>query len=400
MAALDNSVSFYLFDIDDNLLLLPTRLYLWNAETQKELAVSSGDFANVQNDLGRTGQWASWAVRAQTFRDFRDTPNVPADQQTFVRDVQAALTGEKWRGPSWPLFVHAVEKQRPIAFVSARGHAPATIQAGLKCLTAHEHLPEPNVLAVYTVTNDEVRGALGAADPAMTIPSIKKIAIKDAVKKGLDRYGSGPPHRFGMSDDDPNNVVLAISAMRDCKEMYPDKRFFVINTNAREFVKLEVFPMMDPVTASRSGRGVLADEGPIAAAALTFGGNVSIYVSDMDRAVHFYSDTLGLRLRTKSASQWAEFDAGSGLTIGLHPANPPSTPAPGQGSAINVVLKATRTLEGVVDALKMRGVTFKGEILNYEDMRLATLTDPDGNALLLAQALYSEGTVDGAKNVP
>ena len=98
----------------------------------------------------------------------------------------------------------------------------------------------------------------------MTIPSVKKLAIKDAVEKGLERYGRQPAHRFGISDDDPDNIVLAISAMRDCKEAHPDKRFFVINTNALEFVKLEVFPMMDPVTATAKGRSVLADEEPIA----------------------------------------------------------------------------------------------------------------------------------------
>jgi hypothetical protein len=64
MAAIDNSVSFYLFDIDDNLLILPTQLYLWNAETRTELAINSGELVKIENDLGRTGQWSSWAVRA------------------------------------------------------------------------------------------------------------------------------------------------------------------------------------------------------------------------------------------------------------------------------------------------------------------------------------------------
>jgi hypothetical protein len=93
----------------------------------------------------------------------------------------------------------------------------------------------------------------------MTVPSVKKMAIRDAVAKGLQQYGAAPPHRFGMSDDDPNNVTLAISAMRDCKVQHPDKRFFVINTNQQEFVKLEIFPMAHPVTARESGIGLLRD---------------------------------------------------------------------------------------------------------------------------------------------
>jgi hypothetical protein len=93
----------------------------------------------------------------------------------------------------------------------------------------------------------------------MTIPSVKKRAIKHAVDLAVERYGADHPHRFGMSDDDPQNVALAISAMRDCKLRHPNKRFFVINTNRDEFVKLEIFDMDDPVTAARTGRSLLAD---------------------------------------------------------------------------------------------------------------------------------------------
>jgi hypothetical protein len=255
----DGSISFYFFDVDDNLLFLPTKLYLWNAENQTELAVSSREFANVQNDLGRRGKWQPWTMRAETFRDFRDQPGIAASAQVFVSDIRKAVTGSApWQGPSWPLLVHAAHSQRPIVVVTARGHSPQTIEAGIQELVDQRLLPAmPPVLAIYAVTNPDVRAALGVADPDTTVPSVKKMAIKDAVEKALQKYGTEPPHRFGMSDDDPNNVVLAISAMRTCKEKYHDKRFFVINTNEYEFVKLEIFPMADPVTAHETGTDIL-----------------------------------------------------------------------------------------------------------------------------------------------
>ena len=43
-----------------------------------------------------------------------------------------------------------------------------------------------------------------------------------------------------MSDDDPKNVDLITSAMLECKIDHPEKRFFVISTNRRRHVKLEV----------------------------------------------------------------------------------------------------------------------------------------------------------------
>lgn len=118
----------------------------------------------------------------------------------------------------------------------------------------------PPILGIYTVSNPAVRKRLKATAKELTVPLIKKKAIQDAVQKALARYGAKPPHRFGMSDDDPNNVVLAISAMRDCKLKFPDKRFFVINTNHEDYVKLEVFPMAHPVTAT-GGKHLLAGTG-------------------------------------------------------------------------------------------------------------------------------------------
>ncbi|WP_207099029.1 VOC family protein [Rhizobium ruizarguesonis] len=382
--------SFYFFDIDDNLLFLPTRIYLWNAEIKAEKSVSSGEFAAIQNSLGRPGPWQAWSIFDGTFRDFRDDPTLPMEQQTFIRDLGLALNSTiSWQGPSWPLLVHAATKGRAVAMVTARGHAPATIEAGLALLVARGLLAAmPPILGIYTVSNSDVRKLLGADDPAMTVPSVKKRAIKHAVGIALERYGRDLPHRFGMSDDDPNNVVLAISAMRDCKVDYPDKRFFVINTNHDEYVKLEIFPMAHPVTGPAEGKTLLADQPATAEPrAQSSGGNASIYVTDIDRAVEFYTTKLGFPLKVRVGTEWAEIDAGKGLVLGIHCARPPETVKAGTRGAINIELAVTRSLDEVVSELKARGVSFKGEILNYPAVRIATVLDPDKNEILLGQVL-------------
>jgi hypothetical protein len=91
MSASDGSISFYFFDVDDNLLFLPTNLYLWNAETQTELAISSREFATIQNNLGRNGKWQPWAARPETFRDFLDQPGVPTSGQAFAATARMVL---------------------------------------------------------------------------------------------------------------------------------------------------------------------------------------------------------------------------------------------------------------------------------------------------------------------
>lgn len=124
---------------------------------------------------------------------------------------------------------------------------------------------------------------------------------------------------------------------------------------------------------------------------LLVGGNASVYVSDMERAILFYTKSLGLHLITRIGDEWAEIDAGNGLVIGLHPARPLATPVPGTIGAINIELRVSDalTLEAVVAELQGRGVAFQGPIASYEHVKLASLIDPDGNVILLAQQITS-----------
>jgi predicted enzyme related to lactoylglutathione lyase len=107
----------------------------------------------------------------------------------------------------------------------------------------------------------------------------------------------------------------------------------------------------------------------------------------MDRAVAFYQDVLGLALRTRIGDEWAELEAGPGLTIGLHLARPPETATAGTPGAINVELQVAGTMEEAVSQLDARGAAIEGEIANFEHVRIATVRDPDGNAILLAEVL-------------
>ena len=68
------------------------------------------------------------------------------------------------------------------------------------------------------------------------------------------------------------------------------------------------------------------------------GGNATVFVSNMENAVRFYTETLGLRLTNRFGDHWATVDAGKGLTIGLHPASA-KYPAPGTKGGIRLGLE-------------------------------------------------------------
>ncbi len=110
------------------------------------------------------------------------------------------------------------------------------------------------------------------------------------------------------------------------------------------------------------------------------GGNATIFVSDMDKAIHFYTEVLGMKLRMRAENFWAEVQAGDTLVIGLHPASP-SAEAPGTPGAIQIGLTVTEPLEEIERQLGNHGVKFSGGITEDGPGRFASFKDPDGNIL-------------------
>ncbi len=122
--------------------------------------------------------------------------------------------------------------------------------------------------------------------------------------------------------------------------------------------------------------------------ALINGGSPTIFVTDMERAVRFYTDTLGLGLSYRAGDHFAMIDAGGGLTLGLHPPVRNAS-APGTPGSIQVGLTVSQPIEKVVEVLQSRGVEFTqssdGPIVDDDAVKLAFFCDPDGNELYLCQ---------------
>jgi predicted enzyme related to lactoylglutathione lyase len=96
-------------------------------------------------------------------------------------------------------------------------------------------------------------------------------------------------------------------------------------------------------------------------------------VSDMQRAVSFYRDSLGLEV-VEHDGDWSEVTAGD-QRIGLNASESPA----GNGGA--VIAFAVDDVETTVDQLKASGVTFSGELSDHPWGQIAPFKDPDGNDL-------------------
>ena len=122
-------------------------------------------------------------------------------------------------------------------------------------------------------------------------------------------------------------------------------------------------------------------------APLIDGGSPTVFITDMDRAVRFYTETLGLKIAYRADDHFCMIDAGGGLLIGLHP---PGThaPKPGTSGSIQIGLNVTQPIQKVYDALRKRGVNFHGPVIDDSAVKLAFFNDPDGNDLYLCEVMH------------
>src|SRR5437763_9345757 len=84
-------------------------------------------------------------------------------------------------------------------------------------------------------------------------------------------------------------------------------------------------------------------------------GQILIPVEDLDRAIAFYRDTLGLRFLFSAPPQMSFFQAG---TVRLLVGVPEGTQAPQRGSQVHFKVS---DVQGVYQTLKQRGVKFGAE---------------------------------------
>lgn len=245
------NLRYYIFDWDDNVVHMPTRIWMEDVETGSPVPLSTADYARRRND-------ASLRHAENAFREFRD------ETGDFESDLAKAMAGETWKGPAFYAFKQAVTGGRLFAIVTARGHAAETMRRGIESFInkvlsdvekkdMYDNLRKFNELASLTscegrLLQDYLRVCefIGVSHPDFVkrtgltaIEENKKAAIrmfvKDRVEFARKTYGSRvTAMSFGMSDDDRKNVAAVDAFMRDeLSPEYAGIKFVVFDTGDR-----------------------------------------------------------------------------------------------------------------------------------------------------------------------
>jgi predicted enzyme related to lactoylglutathione lyase len=110
--------------------------------------------------------------------------------------------------------------------------------------------------------------------------------------------------------------------------------------------------------------------------------HVYYWTRDLDAAIAFYTEVVGLTLARRAGDEWAVFDAGP-IRLALHGSD---RSQPGGGTAVFRV----DDLDRARWTLERRGATFDEHVGEVEGFaRFATFRDPDGNAVQIIE--YSAG---------
>lgn len=112
--------------------------------------------------------------------------------------------------------------------------------------------------------------------------------------------------------------------------------------------------------------------------------DVFFNVDDMEKAVAFYRDVLGLAIKYQSAD-WTELDAGN-MTIALrrYGSGPEGRPELGVGEGATIVFEV-EDMEVTKAELEGQGVRFIGDVFEYGTVTLAAFEDLNGNVLQIYQ---------------
>lgn len=261
---------YYMFDWDDNILHMPTRIYLEKKTDEGwiDYPVSTSTFAGIRQDTVNyrpiNGDWDD------AFIEFYD--HGQRGGRAFVEDTMSALgpiiDGAETGGPSITRFCQALVEGRLFAIITARAHSVQFIREGVeyfiaRVLTetqreemirnlrsfkdlfeqAHQHLTGAELVAKYLdlnkyhgVTSPEFELLIGRKLDGAESPAIaKKLAIRDFVEHAVQQVkdlGFDAPISIGFSDDDQHNIRTVEEFLaRELGREFPYVRFVIYDTS-------------------------------------------------------------------------------------------------------------------------------------------------------------------------
>lgn len=277
-------MKYYAFDVDDNLLIMPTVIHMehlvdgeWVLED-----ISTEKFAKIRNDnenwrllsdISKLNMKLSDEYKEGTasYIEFRDYG--PRGENAFLEDMKQAIETESF-GPSWNKFIECLISGSIFAIITARGHESNTLRKGVEyiienILTTEQKNEMASNLIAYKdmfIKNFDIMKEygfnslvsnyldscefIGVSSPTfakkyggtvLNPEEAKKKALNDFINK-INSYGEqiGAQVKLGFSDDDVKTVNNVKKYFNEINNLY-NISFSVYNTsNPEDIIKNEI----------------------------------------------------------------------------------------------------------------------------------------------------------------
>lgn len=212
----------YSFDLDDNLLKLPTKIYLKD-KSGKTKAFSTLEFERIRPNL----EELNLKVTKDSFKDF-------FDDKKFLIDINKATKAGSFKNLEKCVTKHA----SIFAIITARGHAPKALKKGLKqailknisktqlekfhktfsekykikSKTIEESLDKYlDLCKFYPTNNPEIKKKFGSTDTS----ELKSLAFEEFqkyIKKYVAKnFGEKTEVKIGFSDDSMSHLKKMVN---------------------------------------------------------------------------------------------------------------------------------------------------------------------------------------------
>ena len=267
----NNTLQYYSFDIDDNLLYMPTEIIMEHLIDGEwvEQSVTTDEFSRVRNDKVH---WR-YLPGEESFSGFRDWGE--NGDNTFLIDFKRSVIDKNF-GPSWGKFIECLVNGHIFSIVTSRGHHPKNIRKAIywliyeygldnfkdfkmrgvdKKMSLEDQMIE-NLLSYHQIFGEEPEQVIDqyiemcpiytCSSPYFikkfgVLPSVdvcKKVALEDFTKM-VDKYAKkiGATAKLGFSDDDPKFVKSAIDIFSEIMSRYKGVKFSVFDTGGKGMTK-------------------------------------------------------------------------------------------------------------------------------------------------------------------
>ena len=260
---LEASLRSYVFDWDDNILRMPSKIKMDKKEGENWVPkdVSTEEFAHIRTSPEYRFRNGDPEVAFSEFRGY----------EPFLKTVKEAIHNQTF-APSYKKFIEALTYANSFAINTARGHEPKALRDGVKLFIKMVLSPEEkktmlqNILKelpknltkglsdeqlvdlyldergeYYPVTSEEFgeRFGLSVKGGASNPEHGKQVAIEHFTKKlvdGVKNHVMGGNYKkisLGFSDDDIRNVESVKNFIeQELSKIYPEVHFVIYDTSA------------------------------------------------------------------------------------------------------------------------------------------------------------------------